>query len=237
MYRIALCENEEVFAAEQQKLCRDIFVKMNIEYELAAFQSAEEFLNEFNNKERERFDLLILDIMMDGMDGIELAHKIREADKNAAIIFLTSHRDFALQGYDVNALHYLIKPVDAAVLERLIQSAYNEKFQDNYLVIKIGTQHLRIPADDIICLETTGRRVEITLLDKTVYCSGKLSDLLQELPEDRFVRCHQAFAVNVKHIRELGKQDAITVSGKKIPVSRTYMSDIKKMFMRQLGND
>ena len=237
MYRIALCENEEVFAAEQQKLCRDIFVKMNIEYELAAFQSAEEFLDEFNNKERERFDLLILDIMMDGMDGIKLAHKIREADKNATIIFLTSHRDFALQGYDVNALHYLIKPVDAEVLERLIKSAYNEKFQENYLVIKIGTQHLRIPVDNIICLETTGRRVEITLLDKTVRYSGKLSDLLQELPKDRFVRCHQAFAVNVKNIRELGKQDAITISGNKIPVSRTYMNDIKKVFVRQLGND
>jgi len=237
VYRIALCENEEIFSTEQQKLCRDIFVKMNIEYELAAFRSAEEFLDEFNNKERERFDLLILDIMMDGMDGIELAHKIREADKNAAIIFLTSHRDFALQGYDVNALHYLIKPVDAAVLERLIRSAYNEKFQDNYLVIKMGAQHLRLPVDNIICLETTGRRVEITLLDKTVYYSGKLSDLLQELPKDRFIRCHQAFAVNVKNIRELGKQDAIVASGKKIPVSRTYMSDIKKVFVRQLGND
>jgi len=236
VYKIALCENEEVFAVAQQEICRGIFDKMNIEYEISAFQSAEEFLDVFNIGQA-RFDLLILDIMMDGMDGMELARKIRESDKNATIIFLTSNRDYALQGYDVNALHYLMKPLDATALERLIKVAYNEKFVENFLVIKMGTQHLRIPADDIICLETTGRRVEITLLDQTVACSGKLSDLLSELPKDRFVRCHQAFALNVKNIRELGKQEATAVNGKKIPVSRTFMSDTKKVFVRQLGND
>jgi len=236
MYKIALCENEEIFATEQHKICRDIFDKLNIAYDITPFQSAEELLDVFNNNQI-RFDLLILDIKMDGMDGMELARKIREADKNASIIFLTSHRDFALQGYDVNALHYLIKPVDAAVLERLIRAEYNEKFQENYLVVKVGTKHLRIPVDEIISLETTGRLVEITLLDKSVYYSGKLTNLLPELPKDRFVRCHQAFAVNVKNIRELGKQDAIAVSGKKVPISRTYMNDIKKVFVRQLGND
>jgi DNA-binding LytR/AlgR family response regulator len=236
VYKIALCENEEVFAAAQQKICRGIFDKMNIEYEIATFQSAEVFLNVFNTG-RTRYDLLILDIMMDGMDGMELARKIREADKNATIIFLTSNRDYALQGYDVNALHYLMKPIDAVVLERLIKVAYNEKFADNFLVIKIGTQHLRIPANDIICLEITGRRVEITLLDRTVTYSGKFKDLLAELPKERFVRCHQAFAVNVKNIRELGKQEATAINGKKIPVSRTFMSDTKKVFVRQLGSN
>ena len=85
--------------------------------------------------------------------------------------------------------------------------------------------------------ETNGRRVEITLLDRTVTYSGKLTDLLAGLPKERFVRCHQAFAVNVKNILELGKQEATAINGMKIPVSRTFMSDTKKVFVQQLGSN
>ena len=233
MYNIAICEDEEVFAAAHEKMCRDIFDKLNIEHNVTIFRSSEEFLD-VCNKQQAQYDLLLLDIMMDSINGVELARKIREVDKNAVIIFMTSSHDYALQGYDVNALHYLLKPIDADVLERLIQVAYNEKFQDNFIVIKMGEQRLRIPVDDIMCLETTGRRVEITLVDKVVYYSGKLSNLLMELPTDRFVRCHQAFAVNIKNIRELNRQEAIAVNGRKIPVSRTYTGDIKKVFMKHI---
>ena len=233
MYRIAICEDEEIFATAHENICRDIFNKLNIEHNVTIFQSSKEFLDAFN-KQHPQYDLLLLDIMMDNLNGVELARKIREVDKNAVIIFMTSSHDYALQGYDVNALHYLLKPIDADVLERLIHVAYNEKFQDNFIVIKMGEQRLRIPVDEIMCLETTKRRVEVTLLDKVVYYSGKLSDLLLELPTDRFVRCHHAFAVNIKNIRELNRQDAIAVNGKKIPVSRTYMADIKKFFMKHI---
>ena len=236
LYKVALCEDEEVFAAAHEKACRDIFHKLNIEHELTTFHSGEDFFDVFETR-RTRYDLIVLDIMMDGMNGIQLARKIREKDKTVCIIFLTSNRDFALEGYDVNALHYLLKPLDINAFEQLIKTAYKKKFQDNFIVIKTGGLHLRILINDIICLETKGRRVEITLANDTVYYSGKLTDLLSKLPSDRFVRCHQAFAVNVKNIRELGRQDAIAVSGKKIPVSRTFMSDTKKVFMRQLGDE
>ena len=233
MYKIALCEDEEIFATAHEKVCRDIFYKLNIEYELTTFRSGEEFFDIFETQQA-RYDLIVLDIMMGGMNGMQLARKIRKVDKDAAIIFLTSNRDFALEGYDVNALHYLLKPIDVDVFEGLVRTAYKEKFQDNFIVIKMGGQHLRIPVNDIICLETTGRRVEITLHNKAVYYSGKLTDLLMELPADRFVKCHQAFAVNVKNIRELGRQDAIAINGQKIPVSRTFMRDTKKVFMKHI---
>jgi DNA-binding LytR/AlgR family response regulator len=161
-----------------------------------------------------------------------LAQKIREHDGDAAIVFITSHPGFALQGYDVNALHYLMKPLESDVLERLIKDDYRRRFQCNFLVFKSGTQTLRLPIRDIICLETVDRRVAVTMPDRTVEYSGKLSELIDG--KEQFVRCHKAFAINPRNIRELTRTDAIAMNGKKIPVSRTYLKDVQKALLRQI---
>jgi DNA-binding LytR/AlgR family response regulator len=233
MYRVALCEDEKVFSEAQKKICREILDKLNIEYQITAFDSSADFLASFAGGQK-RYDLILLDIVMDEPNGVELARLIREYDKEAVIIFITSSSEYALQGYDVNALHYLMKPVDADLLERLITSAYNDKFQCHYFIYKSGAQNLRIPIRDIIALETTGRKVTITLTDKTLTYSGKLTELLDELPSDRFVRCHQAFAVNIANIRELTRTDAVAVNEIAIPVSRAFMKDVQKAFLRQM---
>jgi DNA-binding LytR/AlgR family response regulator len=233
MYQVALCEDEKVFSEVQEKICREILDKLNIEYHIAVFDNSNDFLAAFSEEQR-RYDLILLDIVMDGTNGVELARTIRESDKDAVIIFITSSREYALQGYDVNALHYLLKPVDADVLERLIVSSYQDKFQYDFFIFKSGALTQRIPIKEIIALETTGRKVTIMLPDKTLHYSGKLTELLEELPQNHFVRCHNAFAVNISNIRELTRTSAITVNGKIIPISRAFAKDTQKAFLRQM---
>jgi len=230
LYTVAICEDEAVFRDEQESICRGIFEKLNLEHHISVFESGTDFWNAF--LAGKRHDLILLDIIMDETNGMDLAKKIREHDGDAAIIFITSHPAFALQGYDVNALHYLMKPLDSDVLERLINSDYRHRFQCNFLVFKSGTQTLRLPIRDVICLETVGRRVAITMRDRTVEYSGKLSDLLDG--KEQFVRCHKAFAVNPRNIQELTRTDAIATNEKMIPVSRTYMKDVQKALLRQI---
>jgi DNA-binding LytR/AlgR family response regulator len=86
----------------------------------------------------------------------------------------------------------------------------------------------------VICLETVGRRVAVTLPDKTVEYSGKLSELLEG--KEQLIRCHKAFAVNPRNIRELTRTDAVAANGKVVPVSRTYIKDVQKAFLRQIRN-
>jgi DNA-binding LytR/AlgR family response regulator len=233
LYTVAICEDEDVFRREQEIICREIFEKLNFEYHISIFDSSTDFWDAFLTGMR--CDLILLDIVMDETNGVELARKIREHDRNVAIVFITSNPGFALQGYDVDALHYLIKPLKSDVLERLIKADYRQRFQCNFLVFKSGTQTLRLPIRDVICLETVGRRVAITLLDKTVEYSGKLSDLLDG--KEQFVRCHKAFAINLRNIRELKRTDAIATNGKPIPVSRTYIKDVQKAFLRQIRDN
>lgn len=236
MYKVALCEDESVFFEEQKKICQNIFDGLNIEYHISGFRDSDDFLKAFM-EQGHRYDLLLLDILMDGEDGMALARRIRKSDRDVTIIFITSSPDFALQGYDVGALHYLMKPLDGGKLEQLIHADYHSRFPNQFFLFETREGKRRVAIKDIICLETAGRRVEVTVREGPIYVSGKLTDLLKELPKELFTRCHQAYAVNIRNIRELTKQDAITVNGKEIPVSRTYMQDVQKAFVRQIrGN-
>ena len=234
MYKVALCEDEQIFSNAQQQICRVILDKLNIEYQISLFASGEDFLTDCSGGQKQ-YDLILLDIMMDGIDGMALARKIRETDKNAVIIFVTSSPEYALQGYDVNALHYLVKPLDGSVLERLITSDYQKRFQAETLVVRSGTKNLKVLIKDIICLETVGRKVEITSLNGVMTVAGKLSDFLES--HNRLIRCHKGFAVNIANIRELRQTEMIAVNEKKIPVSRTYVKDVRRMFFRRMRNE
>ena len=230
MYTVAICEDEIAFRNEQESICCGVLEKLNLEFHISVFDSGTDFWDTFLTGKR--YDLILLDIIMDETNGMELAQKIREHDADAAIVFITSNPGFALQGYDVNALHYLMKPLDSDVLERLIKDDHRRRFQYNFLVFKSGIQTLRLPIRDVICLETVGRRVAITLPDRTVEYSGKLSDLLEG--KEQLVRCHKAFAVNPRNIRELTRTDAVAENGKIIPVSRTYIKDVQKALLKQI---
>ncbi|MDR1702106.1 MAG: LytTR family DNA-binding domain-containing protein [Sporomusaceae bacterium] len=231
MYQVAICEDEKIFSEMLEKMCRDIFSDLDIEYHLEIFDSGANFLASFKEKQ---YDLILLDIIMPEIKGIDLARQIRTHDHNATIIFITSHQDYALEGYDVNARHYLLKPPDKSVLERLIRTDYYDKFQVRFLIFKSGSQNLRVPLKDIICLETVGRRVAVTLPDRIVYFPGKLSELLAKLPQTEFIRCHQAFAINLANMRELSQQMAIATTGQATPISRAFKKEVQKAFLQSI---
>lgn len=233
MYRIALCEDEALFSKDLEVMCRSILDHLAVDYEMNLFNSSKDFLHAFLDKGK-RFDLMLLDIVMAEPNGMDLAHLIRKDDSDGAIIFITSNPDFALLGYDVQALHYLIKPAKQDVLERLIKSDYNNRFQTNFYIFETGTQMVRVAVQEIVCLETVGRKVEVTLQSGVVYYNGKLSELLEELANEQFVRCHQAFALNIRNIQELNYNEAITCTGKSISVSRTYTKDVQHAFAKYL---
>jgi len=198
------------------------------------FDSSTGFLTAFIERNM-RYDLILLDIAMDKIDGIELARIIRNFDNEADIIFITSKQEYAIEGYDVNALHYLMKPVNTTKLEALIKMSYAKKYQESIIVVKSGNQHFRVPVGTIVSIETVGRQVKLSLLDKEINCPGKLIDILSELPCGQFVRCHQAFAVNVNNVRTLSRKTAVTINGKEIPVSRTYLDDTRNAILNRMG--
>ncbi|MDU4962180.1 MAG: LytTR family DNA-binding domain-containing protein [Sporomusaceae bacterium] len=233
MYQIAICEDESIFAEALDKSCTALCNRLEIDFTITRFQNSEEFWGVFTTSPR-KFDLLLLDIIMDGLNGMDLAQKIREKNKEVTIIFVTSNPDFAIQGYEVRALHYLLKPINFNLLEKLIHSDYSGRFQKRSLVLDSDIGLIKLFFADMIALETVNRKVAIYLADQTVYYTGKLSELLEQLPAEQFVRCHQSFAVNLSKIREVRGASAIAVNEKMIPISRSYQKPLQKAFLKQL---
>jgi DNA-binding LytR/AlgR family response regulator len=237
MFKIALCEDEKIFAETQEELCRKICDSMNIEYGIDVYDNPAILLTAYI-QEGKRYDLLILDIIMDGMNGVELAKKIRQSDTTASIAFLTSSPDFVYKGYKANASLYLMKgePNEKQELEELIKEVYENKYQPSCFILKAGSHTHRIKIKAIIALETVRRTVEITTTDGIFYYSGTLAVLLSELPSGYFTKCHQAFAVNINLMREIDRLEIIAVNGKRIPISRPYMNDVKAAFLNRVMN-
>lgn len=169
---------------------------------------------------------------MDELSGMELARSLREQGSDAAIIFITSNPDYAIEGYDVGALHYLMKPLDSETLRRVISADYKHRFSQSYLIVRSGTQNLRLPLKEMICLETLGRHVQITTLNGEIETSTKLTELLEALPKEQFFRCHVGFVINLGNIKTLSRTDAVAVNGKTIPVSRAYLKEVEKAFLK-----
>lgn len=230
MYRILICEDEAVFRQEQEAICRSVCDEWNIEYEISAFESGRDFMTAY--ADGARYDLLLLDIVMDGPNGMELARSLRRKGSDASIVFVTSDPGYAIEGYDVGALHYLMKPLDPKALGRVITEDYKRRFSQRYLFVKSGTQNLRLPLKEIICMETTGRHVKITMQNGEVETSSKLTELLEFLPKQQFCRCHVGFVINLCNIQTLSRTDAAAVNGKIIPVSRRYLKEVEKAFLK-----
>jgi len=236
MYRIIICEDEEFFAVDLNNMCEQICGKLNIEYDITCYRNEITFLKNFL-MEPQSFDLFLLDIILKNtrMNGMDLAKKIREKNTNATIIFVTCNKEFAIQGYEVQAMHYLLKPVDINLLEKLISTDYKNRFQKSFIVMKCGTQIEKLSFSEIIALEISGRKVAVYLHNRTLYYSGKIAELKKQLPSHIFIQCHQSYVLNIKNTRELTNTNAITVNGKIIPISRKHKKAVQMLFLEHLG--
>jgi DNA-binding LytR/AlgR family response regulator len=237
MFQIAFCEDEKIFAETQEELCRNICDSMDIEYGIDVYDNSNSLFTAYIQEEK-RYDLLILDIIMDGMNGVELARKIRQADADVAIAFLTSSANYLFKGYKATASSYIMKGgnKEKQELEELIKEVYENKYQPSCYILKAGSHTHRIRIKEIIALETVVRRVEIIATDGVFYYTGTLDDLLSELPNGLFTRCHKGFAVNINLMREIDRLEIIAVNGKRIPISRPFMNDVKAAFLNRVRN-
>ena len=120
-YKIAICDDEREQLTKLEALVTNWASKMGCGYSIRSFTSAEEFLFEY--EEDKAYDILLLDVEMNNISGIELAKRIRKDDNRAEIIFITSHFEFVGEGYEVDALHYLIKPVACEKLCQVLSKA------------------------------------------------------------------------------------------------------------------
>lgn len=228
--RIAICDDEKDQLRYLGKLVDEWAKSRNMPAAIHLFESAEAFL--FAYSEDNSYDVLLLDIQMKKMDGMALAKRIREENQALQIIFITAYPDFMSEGYEVSALHYLLKPVDEAkVFEVLDRAANRLESSPRMIAFRKGSGYLRIPADDIYYAEAFSHTVALYTKDGHESFNMRISDM-EELLGEGFFRCHRSYIVSMEHVRRVTRATMILDIGKEIPLSRSLYDAANRAFIK-----
>lgn len=225
---IAICDDSEEHSAELRRLLGDWAADKPFALMIDEYVSAENFLFQYPDIP---CSLLFLDIEMKNLNGMELAHKLRADGDMLPIVFVTGYADYMNDGYEVEALHYLLKPVNKdklfAVLDRYVQKHSPE----NELMLECDGRTLHVSPDTITYCEAMGKKTAVRLSDgRTLDCAAGISALAGLLP-DSFAVCHRSYIVNLRFVRSIGKAELTLDGGGIIPISRRLYKDMNEKFI------
>ena len=228
--RLAYCDDEEIQLEYMQRLTVRWAKQMGVSLTYCAYKSAEELL--FENTEGYPFDLLILDIDMQGMSGMELARKIRTKDARIPILFLTNKREYVFEGYEVQALRYLLKPMSEEKLFPLLDEVYTATREEvQSLIVSADGEHCKIAVSDILYLEADGHYVRIHTVKRDYMVKRAFTELARELA-DGFVSTHRSYLVHLLHVERVQRIECILTDGSSVPVSRNSYKAVNEAFIR-----
>lgn len=233
MYRLAICEDDKAIRLQICGFCEEILNKMDIPFVLAEFSSAEEL--EESIFAQVEYDLLILDINMKGKSGMEFAQELRKKNNRVSIVFVSGCEEYLREGYSVQPLQFLLKPVTRRALEEAIATDRRLNHRNEMITLRSGGKTVVIEINGIVYIEILNHRLHIHTTENEHTFLQSLTDFERLLPSECFCRCHNSFLVNLKHIKEISRTELLLHCGTIIPVGRRYYSGIQSAFVRYLN--
>lgn len=216
-YKIAICDDDKKQRENLTALVKEWAQKIGQLIQLQTFESAEGFL--FQYAEEKDFDMLLLDIEMGQMNGVDLAKAVRREDREVQIIFITGYMDYISDGYDVEALHYLLKPVAPEKLfDVLDRAAQHLKSRDKSILFHLQGEVVRIPLYQIRYLEV--RQNYVTIHADEEYTIKKTLRELEQNLDERFYRIGRSYLVNLHEIKKITRADVYLKDETVLPLSR-----------------
>lgn len=231
---IAICDDENLQVELLETYVLNWAKERNKKIQVKLFYNAESF--DFAWSMDKTYNIILLDIEMPGKNGIELAKKIRREDSVINIIFITAIFDYISEGYDVEAINYLIKPIKEDKLYECLDRAIEKiPIEEKTILIDVGGEIIRLIEKDILHIEAFSHSVDIHTSQETYRVRKNIGTIEDELDKNSFIRCHRSYIVNLKHIKRIGKTDIVLDNDDLIPVSRRQYSNTNMAFIKYHG--
>lgn len=232
--RIAYCEDEQVHVDYMKRLCQQWSEQTLVEVDFTGYLSGEAFL--FENCDSYPYDLICIDIDLGETNGMELARIIRKKDGKVPIVFLTNRKDYVFEGYEVQALRYILKPLDQVKWQILLDEVFgNSHREKKYLLERIDGESYKIDLEQILYFEAQGHYTICYEKDKDYRIRKSMSLVYEEVKKQcgqDFYLTHRSFLVNIKYVNKIGK-DCCNLEGEvQVPVSRNAYRNFQEAFIQ-----
>lgn len=229
---LAVCDDDGQDLQKISAMAEKLLTEQQAAYQISRFSGPEQLLDKIS--QGETFDIFLLDVMMEGQTGMELASTLRKQGNGADIIFLSSNREMALMGYEVDALRYLSKPVQQEKLQEALLCALRRKGGQKEILLPTPEGQRRILVSDIVYIEPWARGAKVVLSYGSCVTSVKISEMEQILPKERFAFCHRTVLVNLAFIESVRYCELTLKNGQVLPVSKYRQAQLRESLMRYL---
>ena len=231
---IIICDDEFLHRLILKEFLIKILDESLLEYNLIEYSSGKDLISNYNKNNKA--DLLFLDIQMNGLNGMDVARRIREFDNNVEIIFTTSVLDYVCEGYEVNAYRYMLKPIEYNIFKNNMGKCIENiiKKKNDFLTINDKSKLIKIKFDDILYIETSKRQLIIHTINGHEIIKMSIRKLEKLLNKD-FFRCHNSFIVNLEKINKIDVSD-IYINNATIPISKHRRKQLKARLIEVLGD-
>lgn len=233
MLKIAVCDDDREQMLQIQSYLKDISRELNIPFKSYYFSSGEELLSDMPRD----IQVLLLDIQMGQLSGLDAARELRKAGLDFYLFFITGNIEYALEGYEVHAYAFLRKPLVYSHLKRYL-SEVCRKIEDRkpkVIRLKQADGTFVIPSKDILYAEVYGHDVQLVTATQKIQCTVSLSELEQKLEKYHFFRCHRSYLVNLTRITLLRNNDLEMPNGDRVPVSKYRRRELTAAFAEVMG--
>lgn len=230
---IAICDDEPNDLNETENMTKELLEAKKITCGISKFGDAVSLLSSIENGEK--FDILLLDVMMENLNGMELAAALRGQGNDAAIVFISTNREMALLGYEVSAVRYLEKPIQREKLQEALSYCCQTHLERKEILLPTADGQSRILISDLVYVEPWNRGTRLIMVSGECKTNAKISELGQMLPKERFAFCHRTLLVNFAFIQSIRYGELTLKNGQTLPVSKYRQTQIKESFLRYLG--
>lgn len=230
--RIAICDDQAECRQLLVSSIRGCIQSMGIVTD--TYKDGLSFLKEYGKHE---YDLLFLDIEMPQLDGIALAKRLRAMRSEVPIVFLTSHIEYALEGYEVNALRYLTKPIRTDKLREVLCYVAEQMAKQRSLWLKTDLGEEKVSVSDVLYMEAQNQNIMISTKTGSYCVRYNMADYETELEADGFFRIHRGYLISLGHVKSIGKNEVTMDDSTVLPVSRSKDKALKEALFQYIRKE
>lgn len=220
--RIAICDDEKIMQAQLQEEIELYFKSLDVL--TMCYDSGEALLADCENKQ---YDIVFLDIEMDGLNGLEVARRLHDWKEDLPVVMVTSHTELAMDGYEVQAFRFLAKPIDQKKLHATLKAIENCLCsEDRVIIVSDGVQRY-LPCKSVCYIKCDNVYLDIVTTKERYLVRQKLKEFMKQLSANTFIQVHRSFVVNLQYVESFNGSHVYMQDGTEIPVRKANREGFK----------